>query len=144
MKERMNESEASGSFAFSPSDWANESFEAGVEIYRLVKQEEMLTEEQVQQVQTILKRQICRAGKRLAGSFDLIYTKFPPPSDFWFIMMVFVSLLGVVILDEVYNGGSCSKQRWEWGWKMMDRREYVGIENNKMKKVKFNFGNSKI
>ena len=80
----------------------------------------------------------------MAGSFELIYTKFPPPSDFYFIMMVFVSLLGVVILDEVYNGGSCSKQRWEWRWRIMGRREYVGIENNKMKKVKFNFGNSKI
>lgn len=140
----MKRSESSGNFAFSPSKWANESFEAGVEIYQMVKQGEILTDEQVQKVQTILKKQICKAGKRLAGSFDLIYTKFPPPSDFYFIMMMFVSLLGVVVLDEVYNGGSCSKQRYGWVWRMMDRREYVGIENNKMKKVKFNFGNSKI
>ena len=140
----MKGSEASGSFAFDPAAWAEESFEAGVEIYRMVKQGEVLTEEQVEEVQTILKKQICKAGKRLAGSFELIYTKFPPPSDFYFIMMVFVSLLGVVILDEVYNGGSCSKQRWGWRWRIMGRREYVGIENNKMKKVKFNFGNSKI
>lgn len=140
----MKRSESSGNFAFSPLKWANESFEAGVEIYQMVKQGEILTDEQVQKVQTILKKQICKAGKRLAGSFDLIYTKFPPPSDFYFIMMMFVSLLGVVVLDEVYNGGSCSKQRYGWVWRMMDRREYVGIENNKMKKVKFNFGNSKI
>ena len=54
---------------------------------------------------------MCRAGKRLALTYSLIYNKFPPPGDFYIIMIVFVSLLCIVVLDEMYYGSSCSKQR---------------------------------
>ena len=93
----------------------------------------ILTDEQMEYMQGILKTQICKAGKRLAMSYELIYNQFPIPADFYFIMIGFLSLLAIVVLDEVYHGGSCSKQR----------KEYLGIENNK-KKVRFDFGNSKV
>lgn len=103
----------------------------------------ILTEEQVEYLQTLLQKQMCRAGKRLALTYSLVYNKFPPPSDFYLIMIVFVSLLCVVVLDEMYYGSSCSKQRLERGPRLRCRKEYIGIENNK-KKVKFDFGNSKV
>ena len=56
-------------------------------------------------------KQMCKAGKRLAVTYSLIYNDFPPPSDFYFIMILFVTLLIIVVLDEMYYGGSCSKQR---------------------------------
>ena len=95
----MKGSEASGSFAFDPAAWAEESFEAGVEIYRMVKQGAELTEEQVEEVQTILKKQICKAGKRLAGSFERVYKKVPPAAGFYFVRLGFGGLLGGGILD---------------------------------------------
>lgn len=103
----------------------------------------ILTEEQVEYLQTLLQKQMCRAGKRLALTYSLVYNKFPPPSDFYLIMIVFVSLLCVVVLDEMYYGSSCSKQRLGRGPRLRCRKEYIGIENNK-KKVKFDFGNSKV
>lgn len=93
----------------------------------------ILTDEQMEHIQGILKSQMCKAGKRLAMSYELIYNQFPIPVDFYFIMVGFLSLLAIVVLDEVYHGGSCSKQR----------KEYLGIDNNK-KKVRFDFGNSKV
>ena len=95
----------------------------------------ILTEEQITHIQKLLKEQICKAGKRLALSYELIYDNFPIPGDFYFIMTGFLALLSVVVLDEVYHGGSCSKQR----------KEYLGLETNqKKKKIKFDFGNSKV
>ena len=93
----------------------------------------ILSDDQVAFIQSILMKQICKAGKRLALSYELIYNTFPVPNDFYLIMAAFFALLLIVVLDEVYYGGSCSKQR----------KEYRGIENNR-KKVKFDFGNSKV
>lgn len=103
----------------------------------------ILTEEQIAYLQTLLQKQMCRAGKRLALTYSLVYNKFPPPSDFYLIMIVFVSLLCIVVLDEMYYGSSCSKQRFGSARGLRRRKEYIGIENNK-KKVKFDFGNSKV
>ena len=130
-------------FTFDPHAWANESFEAGIEIYKTVEHMGNLTEDQIHHIQDVLKKQMCRAGKRLALTFELIYSDFPPPPDFYIIMMVFVCLLGVVVIDEIYHGGSCSKQRFNRMRWVICRREYVGIDSNR-KKVKFDFGNSKI
>lgn len=71
----------------------------------------ILTEEQINHIQSILRKQMCKAGKRLGVTYSMIYNDFPPPSDFYLIMVVFVTLLAIVVLDEVYYGGSCSKQR---------------------------------
>lgn len=71
----------------------------------------ILSEEQIEHIQTILKKQMCKAGKRLAVTYSLIYNHFPPPSDFYLIMVLFVTLLSIVVLDEMYYGSSCSKQR---------------------------------
>ena len=95
----------------------------------------VLTEDQIQYIQKLLREQICKAGKRLALSYQLIYGDLSIPRDFYFIITGFVTLLAVVVLDEVYHGGSCSKQR----------KEYLGLETNqKKKKIKFDFGNSKV
>ena len=93
----------------------------------------ILSDEQVSFIQSVLIKQMCKAGKRLALSYELIYNTFPVPNDFYLIISAFFALLLIVVLDEVYHGGSCSKQR----------KEYQGIDNNK-KKVKFDFGNSKV
>ena len=71
----------------------------------------ILTDEQIEYIQVLLQKQMCRAGKRLALTYSLIYNKFPSPGDFYIIMIVFVSLLCIVVLDEMYYGSSCSKQR---------------------------------
>ena len=71
----------------------------------------ILNEDQVEYIQMVLRQQMCRAGKRLALVYESIYNKIPAPSDFWFIMIAFVVLLSVIVIDEVYHGGSCSKQR---------------------------------
>ncbi|KAK8796344.1 hypothetical protein WA171_004305, partial [Blastocystis sp. BT1] len=113
-------------FEFDPYQWSKESYEKGKSIYDSVNVMSILTDEQMEYIQGILKTQICKAGKRLAMSYELIYNQFPIPADFYFIMIGFLSLLAIVVLDEVYHGGSCSKQR----------KEYLGIENNK-KKVRF-------
>ena len=93
----------------------------------------ILSDEQVSFIQSVLMKLMCKAGKRWALSYELIYNTFPVPKDFYLIISAFFALLLIVVLDEVYHGGSCSKQR----------KEYQGIENNK-KKVKFDFGNSKV
>lgn len=78
---------------------------------------------------------MCKAGKRLALSYQLIYGNLSIPGDFYIIITGFVALLAVVVVDEVFHGGSCSKQR----------KEYLGLETNqKKKKIKFDFGNSKV
>ena len=71
----------------------------------------ILSEEQVKHIRSILRKQMCKAGKRLGVTYSLIYNNFPPPSDFYLIMVFFITLLAIVVLDEMYYGSSCSKQR---------------------------------
>lgn len=71
----------------------------------------ILSEDQVEHIQSILRKQMCKAGKRLGMTYSIIYNNFPPPSDFYLIMVLFFTLLIIVVLDELFHGNSCSKQR---------------------------------
>lgn len=77
---------------------------------------------------------MCLAGRRLGQTYSLIYRNFAPPADFYLILVVFVGLLVMVVMDEMRNGTAVMGQR----------KTYQSVEDPSRKKMKFDFGHSKV